>query len=184
MPLAPSPSDDVNPFDDILRSTHYGVFRIIALDIGQKNAGVYGAFEVRCPFHKLNDKGTGCAKYVRIEGSSWADRFYACRRAVFFCQKYHLHTRQRDHVLFGLDGDLPDAATLRSIKPPYRRPKRGSVKDDDWLDRYGKDNGHPLADVGLAFPGAWDELDVPAAVPAAGRARKRKAPKALAKSGP
>ena len=77
VPLHALSADAVSLAENVLKSGYWGCFRITALDAHTKNGGEYGAFETRCYFHKLN-AGTGCAKYIRIEGCTWAHRYERC----------------------------------------------------------------------------------------------------------
>ena len=97
----------MNPFTDCLASASWGPagpFRLIALDIGQKNSGTFGAFEVRCPFHKKSNdtdekKGTGCAKYIRIKGRD------------------HIHPRtsERDGYEYSSRGVVFELRTIQNV---------------------------------------------------------------------
>ena len=58
-----------DPFADYLASGYWGPFRFIALPVGVKNSGRYGAFEIRCVYHR-KDSSTGCARYIKLDGHS------------------------------------------------------------------------------------------------------------------
>ena len=100
--------------DNTLESEYWGVFRFIARPAAAGRGGKYGAFEVRCPFHKkraITGATTGCAKYVRILGPEEEDRRMAVHRGMWWASVHATHTRQRYHVQFEI---MPD----RGAGPP------------------------------------------------------------------
>ena len=151
---APPPADVVRrpELDNTLASGNWGVFRFIARTAAAGRGGRYGAFEVRCPFHKkraLTGSTTGCAKYVRILGPEDEDRREAVHRGMWWASVHASHTRQRHHVEFEVmpdrgAGPPPPLEALVALRVDVR-PSVAEVRFDDDLDA-----GEAEADAGAA----------------------------------
>jgi hypothetical protein len=115
------PEPDAGPFD-CLRSGSWGCFRLTARPPGDKG-GAFGAFHIKCLFHKKNAK-SGCAKHITVEGASWADRYLAMRRALWWASVYNEHDTQEAHKDFharpDIDGIIPSSAELQAKRVDAR----------------------------------------------------------------
>lgn len=131
---APLPSFEPS-LEDLLVGSQWGVFRFTARHAGTLQGGVYGGWQVNCPFHKKSVSATGysgCRRFFSCLGVTSAARQVCLRKAFWWAVKSSDYSRQRHHLPCPL-GDLPSARFLQA-RIIVERPPPGSVLPDEELD--------------------------------------------------
>ena len=109
----------------------YGVFRITY----KENVGPFGAYEIRCPFHKYS-YATGCKKTKQVAEPGNPGDFDDC--ILWLCtwaSRWQHHDRQVKHRKDDKCSlaDVPSRAELNELKPLVK-PAKADVKTDEELD--------------------------------------------------
>ena len=117
--LPPAPPPVHLPPPDVLAVAHPFALEIMANAFGvfhlteKRKAGARvllpRAFQVTCPFHKINDK-SGCKKMLTAASISEEHEAQVLRRLFSWCLRYRHHDRQRNH--------LPDLPSLEECPEP------------------------------------------------------------------
>ena len=130
--LPPAPPPVHLPPPDILVVAHPFALEIMANAFGvfhlteKRMAGALvlrpRAFQVTCPFHKLNDK-SGCKKMLTAASMSVEHETQALRRLFSWCLRYRHHDRQRNHLhdLPSLE-ECPEPLVLQALVEGVEAP--------------------------------------------------------------
>ena len=86
--------------------------------------GTFGGWQIRCPFHRKNDR-TECKRWFGLEGVSEEDKQIATRRMLFWAVRAVGHDRQWEHMQDDVD-EPPEMNVVMALKdavddrPPVR----------------------------------------------------------------
>ena len=107
-----------------------GPFTISVKQTGQKSGGPYGGYQAICPFHRKSAH-TGCSKWFRVGGPSYADRAEAARASLHWCAQAAKFDRQWQHVAFSVDRASAPALQVTRALPIFAesRPSRRALTD-------------------------------------------------------
>jgi hypothetical protein len=144
-------AEEAPPLIEDVKKGSFGAFTFTPRSKDHPKGGRFGAWEVRCPFHKLNPK-SGCAKHFGVEGPTFAHQVAAGRRAAWWCTVARNYDRQRKHMLAFLADLVGDPPTDEELIAPKItvRPKPKDILDDvalDELDAHAHVEPPALADV-------------------------------------
>lgn len=131
------------------QSEHWGPFYLTWSDATTRPP--YGAWQARCPFHRLNEK-TACTKSIALKDPGSKD---SCRLLLMtWCLQYSAYSRKRDHGALQLRAVevLPlEVLNSRLAEVPQAPPAR-EVKTDVELD--AEEAAAAVAPSGLQRKGA------------------------------
>ena len=107
-----------------------GPFTISVKQTGQKSGGPFGGYQAMCPFHRKSAQ-TGCSKWFRVGGPSYADRAEAARASLHWCAQATKFERQWQHVAFSVDrASAPALQVTRALAIfTQSRPSRRALTD-------------------------------------------------------